>query len=129
MNLISSMLEFQNQVKIFHWQTYGYAEHQSLGSLYDNLSGFIDEFVEVFMGKYGRVMAKDSFVLTLKNYKDLSPTQAIDVFINYLVTINGLHIGFLLGAIYGATWPLSISIFANKKLIQYFDSSTTTLSN
>lgn len=50
-------------------------------------------------------------------------------FINYLVTINGLHIGFLLGAIYGATWPLSISIFANKKLIQYFDSSTTTLSN
>lgn len=85
MNLVSSMLEFQNQVKIFHWQTYGYAEHQSLGSLYDNLSGFIDEFVEVFMGKYGRVLAKESFVLTLKNYKDLSPTQAIDIFINYLI--------------------------------------------
>ena len=41
-------------------------------------------------------------------------------FINYLVTINGLHVGFLLGAVYGATWPLSLSIFANKKLIQYW---------
>ena len=84
MNILSAMLEFQNQVKIFHWQTYGYAEHKTFGELYDSLSENIDEFVETFMGKYGRIIAKDSFVLTLQNYKSLSPVQAMDAFIVFL---------------------------------------------
>ncbi len=84
MNILSAMLEFQNQVKIFHWQTYGYAEHKTFGELYDSLSGHIDEFVEVFMGKYGRIVAKDSFVLTLQNYKSISPLESMNNFISFL---------------------------------------------
>lgn len=84
MNILSSMLQFQNQVKIFHWQTYGYAEHKTFGELYDSLSGHIDEFVEVFMGKYGRIIAKDSFALTLQNYKSISPLDAMNAFIVFL---------------------------------------------
>jgi hypothetical protein len=84
MNILSAMLEFQNQVKIFHWQTYGYSEHESFGELYDSLSGHIDEFVEVFMGKYGRIVAKDSFVLTLQNYKSISPLESMNNFISFL---------------------------------------------
>ena len=84
MNILSSMLQFQNQVKIFHWQTYGFSEHEAFGGLYDSLSGHVDEFVEVFMGKYGRIIAKDSFALTLQNYKSISPVQAMDAFIGFL---------------------------------------------
>ena len=84
MNIISKMLEFQNQIKIYHWQTYGYAEHQSFGSLYSDLSDHVDEFVEVFMGKYGRIVSASNFVLTLSNYKTSNPIQVMDTFIVYL---------------------------------------------
>lgn len=84
MNIITKLLEFQNQVKIFHWQTYGYAEHQSFGSLYGDLSDSIDEFVEVFMGKYGRILAQNNFSLTLQNYKTVKPVSVLDAFISYL---------------------------------------------
>lgn len=84
MNIITRLLEFQNQIKIYHWQTYGYAEHQSFGSLYGDLSDSIDEFVEVYMGKYGRILSANNFVLTLSNYKNSNPVQALDVFIVYL---------------------------------------------
>lgn len=54
------------------------------GELYDSLSGNIDEFVEVFMGKYGRIVAKDSFILTLQNYKSVSPLETMNNFISFL---------------------------------------------
>jgi len=84
MNILSSMLEFQNQVKVFHWQTYGYSEHKTFGELYDKLSENIDDFVETFMGKYGRIIAKESFVLTLQNYKSISPLDTMNSFIAFL---------------------------------------------
>lgn len=84
MNILSSMLQFQNQVKIFHWQTYGYAEHKTFGELYDSLSGNIDEFIETFMGKYGRIVAQNTFDLSLQNYKAVSPVQTLDAFITFL---------------------------------------------
>jgi hypothetical protein len=36
------------------------------------------------MGKYGRIIAKDSFVLTLQNYKSVSPLEAMNNFISFL---------------------------------------------
>lgn len=78
------MLEFQNQVKIYHWQTYGYSEHKTFGELYDSLSDHIDDFVEVFMGKYGRIIAQTTFDISLMNYKAASPVSVLDAFINYL---------------------------------------------
>ena len=86
MNIVTRMLEFQNQIKIYHWQTYGYAEHKTFGGLYDELSDSIDEFVEVYMGKYGRIISPTNFVLTLQNYKAASPIATIDTFITYLIS-------------------------------------------
>jgi len=73
MNIVTKLLSYQNQVKILHWQTTSYAEHKTLDGLYGDLSGHIDEFVEIFMGKYGRVLAQNSFNLVLENYKNMPP--------------------------------------------------------
>lgn len=86
MNIITVLLQFQNQIKINHWQTYGYSEHKAYGDLYDSLSESIDEFVEVFMGKYGRIVSKDSFYFNLQNYKSTNQMSELDFFINYLVS-------------------------------------------
>lgn len=84
MNIITVLLQFQNQIKINHWQTYGFSDHNAYGGLYDSLSESIDEFVEIFMGKYGRIFAKDSFSFTLQNLKSGNQVNELDMFINYL---------------------------------------------
>lgn len=55
--IASKLIEIQTQLKFYHWQTTSYARHQAFGSAYDSLGSLIDEFVEVMMGKYGRVPA------------------------------------------------------------------------
>jgi hypothetical protein len=83
--IVTNLLTLQNQLKIHHWQTKSYAEHKALGRAYDEFSGLIDEFVEVFMGKYGRVESKNGFNIELANYKDISATDFADKYIDYLV--------------------------------------------
>ena len=51
---VIELLQIQNQLKIFHWQTKSYARHNAFGSTYDEMSDLIDSFVETHMGKYGR---------------------------------------------------------------------------
>ena len=85
MNIVTKLLTYQNQVKILHWQTTSYSEHKTLDGLYSDLSGHIDEFVETFMGKYGRVMAQINFNLTLENYKNMPPMGLMLDMENYLI--------------------------------------------
>ena len=49
------LLSLRNQIKIFHWQTKGYAEHKALDKLFNILNDQNDRWVETFMGKYGRI--------------------------------------------------------------------------
>jgi DNA-binding ferritin-like protein len=75
--IVTNLLTLHNQLKIHHWQTKSYAEHQALGSAYNEFSELIDEFVEVFMGKYGRIERS--------NYKDISAADFVDKYIDYLI--------------------------------------------
>lgn len=78
MNIVTKLLTYRNQAQILHWQTTSYSEHMSLGALYEGISDLTDSFVEVFMGKNGRIVAQDTFNLSLSNYKDMSPKELID---------------------------------------------------
>lgn len=85
MNIVTKFLTYQNQVKILHWQTTSYSEHEALGSLYDSLSSKIDCFVEIFMGKNGRILAQNSFNLVVENYKNMSPQNLMVDMEKYLI--------------------------------------------
>lgn len=77
MKLIN-LLVILNQLKVFHWQTKSFAEHEAFGKTYDTLNDLIDEFIEVYQGKYGRIFpVGDEFTLTLVNY---SPDRINNVF-------------------------------------------------
>lgn len=54
-SLITKLIYLQNQFKIFHWQTFSYAQHEAFGHLYSQLSEKIDEFVETYQGIYERL--------------------------------------------------------------------------
>ena len=52
--IVSKLIQLQIQFKIFHWQTFSFAQHHAFGELYAALSESIDEFVETYQGAYGR---------------------------------------------------------------------------
>ena len=83
--IVTNLLTLHNQLKIHHWQTKSYAEHQALGSTYDEFSGLIDEFIEFLMGKYGRVKSESGFKIQLSNYEDITTVDFIDKYIKYLI--------------------------------------------
>ena len=85
MKYIKNLLTILNQIKIYHWQTESYAQHQAFGGAYDALSALIDQFIEVYMGKYGRIESSDGFKIELENYKNVSPSDFADKYVDYLV--------------------------------------------
>ena len=86
--IASKLIEIQVQLKFFHWQTKSYARHQAYGMAYDSLDDLIDNFVEVFMGKYGRVPAMPMKVFN-RNEKDVM--TFIDETVAFLIALsNGL---------------------------------------
>lgn len=47
------LLHAASNAHILHWTTRSYAEHQALGTFYEELPDLLDAFVEAFQGKYG----------------------------------------------------------------------------
>jgi DNA-binding ferritin-like protein len=82
---INLFLGLQAQLRIFHWQTKGYARHKAFGKTYDTLEDLIDTFVEEAMGKYGRFTLDDETnTIQLANLKELKPEAMLDTIISAL---------------------------------------------
>lgn len=44
----------REQIKLYHWQTKSYSRHKATDEVIDKIDETTDEFVETYMGKYGR---------------------------------------------------------------------------
>jgi hypothetical protein len=82
--ILTNFLSAQNQFKIFHWQTTSFSQHKAFGEIYESLSEHIDEFIEVYMGKYGRIIAGKTFDISLGNIVD-NPSEYVDRVIRFMV--------------------------------------------
>ena len=49
--IISVMMSFQNNLKLFHWSTSQYSQHKASDQLYSDLNEKMDSFVEKMLGK------------------------------------------------------------------------------
>jgi hypothetical protein len=89
MKYIKNLLTILNQLKVYHWQTTSYAQHKALGKAYDALNGLIDQYIEVYMGKYGRIEAKGgSTTVDLFNTDQLPVDGFVNNAIEYLVNLE-----------------------------------------
>jgi len=50
-----NLLIFQMQLKVMHWGTESYAEHNSFGITYESIDEGLDELVESYQGYHGRI--------------------------------------------------------------------------
>lgn len=53
-NFLGMLMCGQICLRLIHWNTQGYAEHQAVGGLYESLAGLTDKLAETYMGIYGR---------------------------------------------------------------------------
>jgi hypothetical protein len=85
MNIISPLIQFQQQLRIFHWQTDSYAKHKAYGTAYDALDDLIDSFIETYMGINGRSKPNITFSLELESLQSSSVSnEVIEDFLKYL---------------------------------------------
>lgn len=64
--IVETFLAILNAVKLYHWKTKSYSQHQATDDLHQNLSKDIDKFVEVLIGKSRKRI--DMFTKTLRLY-------------------------------------------------------------
>lgn len=89
MNVIGPLIQFVQQLRIFHWQTDSYAQHQAFGKIYDALDDMTDTFVETYMGKFGRAKPTVTYQISLKSLtSSMVVDEVIDAFIEYLNSMN-----------------------------------------
>ena len=75
----------RDQLKLYHWQTYGYARHKASDDLIKELDELIDLFVEVHMGKYGRPrITPATNTTTVKNLTDSTAAKFVKECVGYL---------------------------------------------
>ena len=69
--IVNVLMNLYDQVKIYHWQTMHFPRHEAAGKLIDALDDQIDEFVETYMGRYGRPkLTARTGTITVRNFND-----------------------------------------------------------
>jgi len=86
----TTLLQMQHQYKILHWQTTSFSQHKSFDEIVSSLMENTDEFIETYMGKYGRVIAANTFNISLANYKDTDFITLTDKYIAFLIGLNDM---------------------------------------
>lgn len=85
--LVTSLLQIQQQTRILHWQTKSYARHKAYGKIYDDLGDLIDEFMEVHMGKYGRFELEEKRI-AVENLDAMTVSDFLDQSIEFLIGLT-----------------------------------------
>ena len=79
------MLTLRNQVKLYHWQTMAYPRHIATNDLVTKLDANIDQFVEVYIGKYGRPkLSGSTSTIRLRNHSDKEASVLLKEAVDWL---------------------------------------------
>jgi hypothetical protein len=62
-DIVTHLLTIRNQIKLYHWQTREFARHKATDDLTAAIDVSIDNFVESYMGRYGRPKVSGSIKL------------------------------------------------------------------
>ena len=83
--LVLNMIEMEQQLRIWHWQTKLFSRHSAYGATYGALGDLIDSFMEAYMGKYGRI--KVGGPVQLENINQ-DAEQKVDAYVQFLLSLN-----------------------------------------
>jgi hypothetical protein len=76
--LLSTVLQIQAQLKVLHWQTESYAEHNAFGTTYDSLDDKFDLLIEAYAGKHQRPKLGGVSQLSVADYSNVKVDVLLD---------------------------------------------------
>ena len=83
--IIEKFLDFQNNVKIYHWSTNSYSRHIATDKLFTQLGLLIDKFIEVYQGSRDKKLKlSGKITLSLSNKTDSNMTIYLKNFAEWL---------------------------------------------
>lgn len=83
---INFFFTMREQIKLYHWQTHSYARHKATDEVLKSLDDHIDQYVEVYMGKYGRPrMTAKTNTVKVSNLSEASIVKFIKHCISVLI--------------------------------------------
>lgn len=83
--IVHLMMTLRDQVKLYHWQTMKYPRHIATNDLLVKLDTNIDQFVEVYIGRYGRPkLGGKTASIHLRNHSDKEAEKMIREAIDWL---------------------------------------------
>ena len=80
--IIHAALECSAQLKLFHWQTFSYAQHKALDKIGESLGDKFDSLVETLLGKYRNFEYRPVSIL-LTPYSDENIIKEIEKYIQF----------------------------------------------
>lgn len=82
---INFFFSMREQIKLYHWQTHSFAQHKATDDVISALDESIDNYVEVYMGKYGRPkVTGGSNIVRVQNMTEKTAVKFIKTCITYL---------------------------------------------
>jgi len=86
--IVRTFFKFQNELKLYHWQTQSYSRHKATDKLFSNFLEATDEFVEVLMGKFGERVNLSKKPITIRTFSfETAPLLLIE-FQQFLVSLD-----------------------------------------
>lgn len=85
--IVPVLFRFRQQLHVYHWQTTSYARHKASDELLGSLTGFIDKFMEIYFGKYGRVAFPEEVNIKIGNMSDENGMKFLDEMIHYYIEV------------------------------------------
>lgn len=83
--IVTLMMTLRDQIKVYHWQTMSYPRHKATDDLVSSLDEKIDQFVETYMGKYGRPrFGGRTGTIRLRNFHDKEAPALLKEAIDWL---------------------------------------------
>jgi hypothetical protein len=84
--LLANIIQIQGQLKILHWQTESYAEHNAFEMILDDISERFDRIIEVYSGKYQRPKFGGVKQITFADYDNLKIEAFIESMDDFLTS-------------------------------------------
>ena len=88
-SIVRAFLQLLNLVKLYHWKTHVFSQHEATDNLYKSLNDHIDKFIEVLLGKSEsriQIMEKKIQLFDSKNKTEFK--QHIYNYREFLIDMN-----------------------------------------
>jgi DNA-binding ferritin-like protein len=81
------LFTLRTQLKLHHWQTHEFSTHKATDEILLKLDDLIDEYVETYMGEYGRPsVTKGTGMIQIKNLSEKAVVSFVKEAIVHLQT-------------------------------------------